>query len=573
MFSIVMAEDYTDGFINAYNYAYEKWVTTMNSISKANMYWSITRIEMAKMISEFSVNVLWLKPDETKKCNFYDTDPDLDKQYNYWVTKVCQLWLMWIYDDWTKADYFNPKKTITRWEWATILSRAIRLSEWKKVIKNWNPFYEPHLNFLLIKWIINSYDNPSPKSEEKRWNVMLMIYKTDPKNTIVVKNATWFVSLEAWQIYRNDYFDIQITSDWKSPRLVAINEAYDEYTKSNFYIVDIYNYVEEKKWTLTFTYGWKFKENAKQYNVEWFLMEINKLFISEKWGFCDQQWDNDWWLSDFWLFVYKTNKYIIRDTGYWLYQELPFYDTSYDDIRNQLWNSYINEIESAIWGLTRNNASSYLDNFYLKWKPIVTHTVDKSEIQKYENIIKEARKEIKKINNNLSNVQKEKNTSNWNTIISQKTKMYSNDTYYNSKYEFKMKREWSFPWLIADNNSVSYNKWGISIYVFIPETIWNYYLEDEFKKNLSKNAKQFGQSWYLMEVKEYYFDTNDCSWEDITKWKTKKWFNICSKSSSDYRVFGSRFPYESNVNNEIEKEKTKEYFKNEVWYFPIETDF
>lgn len=568
-----MAEDYTDGFRNAYNYAYEKWVTTMNSISKANMYWSITRIEMAKMISEFSINVLWLKPDETKKCTFYDTDPDLDKQYNYWVTKACQLWLMWIYDDWTKADYFNPKKTVTRWEWATILSRAIRLSEWKKVIKNWNPFYEPHLNFLLIKWIINSYDNPSPKSEEKRWNVMSMIYKTDSKNTIVVKNATWFVSLEAWQIYRNDYFDIQITSDWKSPRLVAINEAYDEYTKSDFYMVEIYNYVEEKKWTLTFTYGWKFKENAKQYNVEWSLMPISLLFISEKWWFCDQQWDNDWSLSDFWLFVYKTNKYIIRDAGFSLYQELPFYDTSYDDIRNQLWNSYINEVEVAIWELTRDKASSYLDNFYIKWEPIgLIYTPDKKEIQKYENVIEEARKEIKRVNNKLSNVPKEKN-SNWNTIISQKTKMYSNDVYYNSKYEFKMKREWSFPWLIADNNSVSYDKWGISIYVFIPETIWNYYLEDEFKKNLSKNAKQLGQSWYLMEVKEYYFDTNDCVWEDTKKWKTKKWFNICLKSSSDYLIFGSRFPYESNASNEIEEEKTKEYFVNEVWYFPIETDF
>ena len=267
IFSIAIAENYTDWFRNAYNYAYEKWVTTMNSISKANMYWSITRIEMAKMISEFSINVLWLKPDETKNCNFYDTDPDLDKQYNNWVTKACQLWLMWIYDDWEKSDYFNPKKTVTRWEWATILSRAIRLSEWKKVIKNWDPFYKPHINFLLLKWIINSYDNPSPKLEEIRWNVMLMLYKTDPKNTIIVNNSTWVTNLKAWQIYRNDYFDIQITSDSKRPRLVSIEDSYDEDRKSTFYVVNIFNYVEENFDTL----------KLADYNIEEFQKSIIRL--------------------------------------------------------------------------------------------------------------------------------------------------------------------------------------------------------------------------------------------------------------------------------------------------------
>ena len=574
LFSVVIAKDYSAGFKNAYNYAYEKWITTMDSISKANMNWSITRIEMAKMISEFSINVLWLKPDTTKNCSFYDTSPDIDKQYNYWVTKACQLWLMWIYDDWEKSDYFNPKKSVTRWEWATILSRTIRLSEWKNVIKNGNPFYEPHLKFLLLKWIVNSYDNPSPKSEEIRWNVMLMLYKADPKNTIIVNSATWFVNLKAWEIYRNDYFWIQITSDSKRPWLIAINELYDEYTKSEFYWVSIYNYVEEKIGTLTLDWYLveDFKETAKQYNVEWLLMPLKILYISEKWWYCDQQWDDDWWLSDFWSFVYKTNNYIIRDSGFWLYQELPFYDSLYDDLQDSY--SSANEVTSAIYSLTLNNIYSNLDEFYLKWMPVgATYNLNKRDVQKYENIIREARKEIKTINSNLSNILKENNASNWNTIISQKKKMFNNDIYYNLKYEFKMKRDWSFPWLIADNNSVKYNKWGISIYVFIPEHIWEYYLTDENKKKYSKNAEQFGQSGYLMKVKDYYFDMNDCSWEDLKKWKTKKWYNICSDSSSDYLVFLPRFPYENKKNDSaIEEKATQDYFKNEIWFFPIEVE-
>lgn len=567
IFSYAMAEDYTDGFKNAYNYAFEKGVTTMNSISKANMYGSITRIEMAKMISEFSINVLWLKLDKTKDCNFYDTSPDLDAQYNNWVTKVCQLWLMWIYDDWTKSDYFNPKKTVTRWEWATILSRAIRLSEWSNVIKNGNPFYEPHINYLLLRWIVNSYDNPSPKSEEKRWNVMLMLYKADKRNTIITNKSTWSVSLKAWQIYRNEYFGIQITSDWKRPRLVSIDELYDEYTKSKFYGVSIYNFVEEKMGTLSLDreyYFEEFKDNAKKNNVEWLLMLMQTLYISEKWWFCDQQRDDDWYLSDFWSFVYKTNKYIIRDSGFWSYQELPYYDTSYDDIRDSLWNSYVNNVEVAIHSLIRNNLYSNLDNFYIKGNAIgIYNTLNKNEIQKYENIIKETRKEIKEINNSFGDVPTDNKS--WKTVVSQRTKMSNSDTYYDSSRGFKMKHDWYFPWLIADSSAK-----GFSIYVFVPESIWNFELMEEKKEEFIRNAKLFGQTGYLMEVRNYYLSENKC-WE-FNKWTTKNWFNICTDSSSDYLVFASRFPYRSKNATSIEKARAEEYFKNWVWYFPIDVN-
>lgn len=568
IFSIAIAENYTDWFRNAYNYAYEKWVTTMNSISKANMYWSITRIEMAKMISEFSINVLWLKPDETKNCNFYDTDPDLDKQYNNWVTKACQLWLMWIYDDWEKSDYFNPKKTVTRWEWATILSRAIRLSEWKKVIKNWDPFYKPHINFILLKWIINSYDDPSPKSEEIRWNVMLMLYKTDPKNTIIVSNSTWVTNLKAWQIYRNDYFDIQITSDSKRPRLVSIEDSYDEDRKSTFYVVNIFNYVEENFDTLKLAdYNIEeFQKTAKKYNQTWLLMQSDILCISEKWWFCDQQRDGEW-LSEFWLFVYRNGKFIIRNI-YWRYQEEPYYDTSYEDIYDSFWNWYVEEINRAINTLTRNKIYSYIDEFYIKWESIsARYYVDKNEIKENENIIKEARKEIKNINNFITDISEWQSNS-WNIVTSQKKKISINDTYYNSHDEYKMKHDWYFSWLIVDRNA---NKsiW-FSVYVFVPESIWNFYLTDENKKNFSKNAEHFWQTGYLMKVRDYYFTKDSCI-ED--KWTTKKWYKICADPSSDYLIFYSRFPYENKGKNDVEKETTKKIFKDWVWYFPIDVNF
>jgi hypothetical protein len=47
---------------------------------------------MAKMMSNYAINILWLKPDTSLKCFFYDVDPSINDQYDDWITKICQLW-------------------------------------------------------------------------------------------------------------------------------------------------------------------------------------------------------------------------------------------------------------------------------------------------------------------------------------------------------------------------------------------------------------------------------------------------------------------------------------------------
>lgn len=39
----------------AYNYAYQNWITTMPTIERANMWWNLKRIEMAKMLSNYAI--------------------------------------------------------------------------------------------------------------------------------------------------------------------------------------------------------------------------------------------------------------------------------------------------------------------------------------------------------------------------------------------------------------------------------------------------------------------------------------------------------------------------------------
>lgn len=175
-----LAETYTQELQDAYSWAYSEWITTQSSIDNANMKWKITREEMAKMISNYAVNVLWETPDTTKSCYFLDSNinPDL-VQY---VTESCQLWLM---GQWVTA--FRPKDSVTRAEFWTVLSRAL----WWDKNEWWTIYYENHLKELKAKWIMNNIS--SPMNEEIRWYVMLMLMRSAIGNNENIDYQIWKV--------------------------------------------------------------------------------------------------------------------------------------------------------------------------------------------------------------------------------------------------------------------------------------------------------------------------------------------------------------------------------------------
>lgn len=194
-FSLVTS--YTAEQQRAYDFAFSQKITTVSSIEKANMNGSLTRVAMAKMISNFAMNVLWLEPDTSKDCSFSDVSTSLDAQYNYWVTQACQLWLMWIWGDGKKSDKFNPNWIVTRAQFATAFSRALIKSNWKN-IKDGNPYYSTHLQYLQSEWIIKSVSNPLPSTVEKRWNVMIMMMRAanNDENVEVEVEQSWKISVE-----------------------------------------------------------------------------------------------------------------------------------------------------------------------------------------------------------------------------------------------------------------------------------------------------------------------------------------------------------------------------------------
>jgi len=164
------APKYTEEFYDAYNFAKSNWITTKETIQDAKMYTELTRIQMAKMMSQYAMNVLGQTPDISKwTIKFYDVPEKLNKEYDNAVTLAYQLGIMWLN---MKNNNFRPRDPVTRAEFATALSRMLYHTEdgtWK--VK----YYEPHIATLYNKWIIN---NTNPKLVEKRWYVMLMLMRS-----------------------------------------------------------------------------------------------------------------------------------------------------------------------------------------------------------------------------------------------------------------------------------------------------------------------------------------------------------------------------------------------------------
>ena len=125
---------------------------------------------MAKMLSYYAINILWKKPDTSKKIKFKDVTEKLDKEYNNWVTLSYQLGIMWIN---MKNNKFRPNDNVTRAEFATALSRLLFWTpEWKN--KSTKKYYEPHIAKLYNEWIIQ---NTNSELKEKRWYVMIMLMR------------------------------------------------------------------------------------------------------------------------------------------------------------------------------------------------------------------------------------------------------------------------------------------------------------------------------------------------------------------------------------------------------------
>ena len=158
----------------AYQWAYAHGITTIEWLENANPDGLIPRWHMAKMVTNFAVNVLWREiPSEIPaECSWWDTDWESEEIKDYAV-KSCALWVMWIY-----MEDFLPNKILDRAELWTIISRLLWWDKYNVIDTNNRPYYVEHLKELKSEWIMTQIQNPEARKELRKWAwVMLMRVK------------------------------------------------------------------------------------------------------------------------------------------------------------------------------------------------------------------------------------------------------------------------------------------------------------------------------------------------------------------------------------------------------------
>ncbi len=158
---------YTDELNNAYLYAFTNGITTMGTIQQANLEWTLIRAHMAKMMSNYAIKILGKVPNTWALCEFDDI-ADQSTEMKFYIKLSCQLWLMG-----QGLTSFNPYGIVTRAQFGTVLSRAMR---WDTYNMDGDLYYTNHLQALADHDIITNTD---PLLQELRWYVMLMLMRAD----------------------------------------------------------------------------------------------------------------------------------------------------------------------------------------------------------------------------------------------------------------------------------------------------------------------------------------------------------------------------------------------------------
>lgn len=160
----------------SYCFAFSIWSTTKTTLEDAEYNREIRRSELAKMVSEYAVQILHQVPEQGKTCHHYNDVTSRYKTMDPYITMVCALGLMWVDNNGDQMIHFRPKDLVTRGEYMTVLSRMlygrkydISDDEIGKV-----PFYQYHLDNLVSQGIFN---HRLPEIEVQRYMVFYTLYR------------------------------------------------------------------------------------------------------------------------------------------------------------------------------------------------------------------------------------------------------------------------------------------------------------------------------------------------------------------------------------------------------------
>jgi hypothetical protein len=145
----------------------------MPTIQQAKLNDSITREQLAKMMVQFMSKVLDKKPIKTDTPDYEDVKVETRGQEMYdFVTLAYQYQIMGIDANGNALKKFKPTGTVSRAEFATVLSRVLFGSAYNQ---NSGNYRELHIQALNTAGILN---NTNPTITELRGWILLMLYRS-----------------------------------------------------------------------------------------------------------------------------------------------------------------------------------------------------------------------------------------------------------------------------------------------------------------------------------------------------------------------------------------------------------
>ncbi len=95
-----------------------------------------------------------------------------DAETQQFMLEACAMGLMWRDGKWGTTKLFRRADSVSRAEFGTVLSRALRWTQYDRWWENW---YAGHLEALKTAWIMTKID--TPMMQEIRGYVMIMLMR------------------------------------------------------------------------------------------------------------------------------------------------------------------------------------------------------------------------------------------------------------------------------------------------------------------------------------------------------------------------------------------------------------
>lgn len=167
----------------AHCFARQYDITTINDFEQAEAQWLLIRSHLAKMMVNFSVNVLGKTGSVASQCiDVYDDITDVSDELRGYIQLACSMNIMWLESDGdTPLVSFRPEDVVTRVEFATVLSRVLYGNRYDIGNDTTRQWYEWHLTVLNANGLMNNIHGDRPYRIEQRGFTWITLQRTSKK--------------------------------------------------------------------------------------------------------------------------------------------------------------------------------------------------------------------------------------------------------------------------------------------------------------------------------------------------------------------------------------------------------